>query len=75
MNAPLQPHQRAGAFWRTVKAVLWSFIGLRSRTEFNKDVAQLNPIHLIVVGLVLALLFVLGLLALVQWVVSQPVAL
>ena len=75
MNTPLQPHQRAGAFWRTVKAVLWSFIGLRSRAEFNKDVAQLNPIHLIVVGLVLALLFVLGLLALVQWVVSQPVAL
>jgi hypothetical protein len=75
VNAPLQPHQRAGAFWRTVKAVLWSFIGLRSRAEFNKDVAQLNPIHLIVVGLVLALLFVLGLLALVQWVVSQPVAL
>ena len=75
MNAPLPPHQRQGALWRTVKAVLWSFIGLRSRSEFNKDVAQLNPIHLIAVGLVLALLFVLGLLALVQWVVSQPVTL
>jgi len=71
----VQPHQRKGAFFRTIKAVLWSFIGLRSRAEFNKDVAQLNPIHLIVVGLLLALLFVLGLLALVNWVVSQPVAL
>ncbi len=64
--------QRAGAFVRTVKAVLWSFIGLRSREEFQKDVAQLNPIHLIAVGLALALLFVLGLLALVNWVVQQP---
>ena len=69
------PPKRSLSVWRTVKAVLWSFIGLRSRAEFNKDVAQLNPIHLIAVGLVLALLFVLGLLALVNWVVSQPVTL
>jgi hypothetical protein len=71
----MQPHQRKGSFLRTVKAVLWSFIGLRSRAEFNKDLAQLNPIHLIVVGLALAIVFVLGLLALVNWVVSQPVTL
>jgi hypothetical protein len=71
VNDSVQPHQRKGAFLRTVKAVLWSFIGLRSRAEFNKDVTQLNPIHLIAVGLVL----VLGLLALVNWVVSQPITL
>jgi len=75
VSEPTLPHQRKGSFLRAVVAVLWSFIGLRSRAEFNKDVAQLNPIHLIAVGLVLALLFVLGLLALVNWVVSQPVAL
>lgn len=72
MNDSLQPHQRQGSLMRTVKAVLWSFIGLRSRSEFNKDVAQLNPIHIIAVGLVLALVFVLGLLALVNWVVQLP---
>lgn len=72
MSDPLQVHQRRGDFLRTVVAVLWSFIGLRSRAEFQKDVTQLNPIHLIGVGLVLALLFVLGLLALVNWVVQQP---
>jgi hypothetical protein len=75
VSEPILPHQRKGSFLRAVVAVLWSFIGLRSRAEFNKDVAQLNPIHLIAVGLVLALLFVLGLLALVNWVVSQPAAL
>ena len=69
-QAPLL--QRKGSFWRTVKAVLWSFVGLRSRAEFNKDVAQLNPVHIIVVGLVLGLMFVLGLVALVNWVVVQP---
>jgi polyferredoxin len=74
MNTPL-PHQRKGSLWRTLQAVLWSFIGLRSRKEFNRDIAELNPIHLIVVGLMMALIFVLGLLALVNWVVSQPVTL
>lgn len=72
MSDSLQPQQRPASLWRTVKAVLWSFAGLRSREEFNKDVAQLNPIHLIAVALVLALLFVLGLLALAQWMVQQP---
>ena len=74
MSEDLQPHRRRGAWLRTAKAVLWSFIGLRSRQEFNEDVAHLNPIHLIAVGLVLALLFVLGLLALVNWVVQMPTA-
>lgn len=69
------PHQRKGALWRTIVAVLWSFVGLRSRTAFQQDIAQLNPVHIIVVGIVLALLFVLGLLALVQWVVAQPISL
>ena len=75
MNDSMPPHQRSGSLLRTVKAVLWSFIGLRSRSEFNKDVAQLNPIHLIAVGLLLALVFVLGLLALVNWVVQLPTGL
>jgi hypothetical protein len=69
------PHQRSGSLWRTVVAVLWSFVGLRSRKDFQKDIDQLNPLHIIVVGLVLALLFVLGLVALVQWVVAQPISL
>ena len=69
------PQDRKTPLLRTIKAVLWSFIGLRSRAEFNKDLAQLNPIHLIAVGLVLAIVFVLGLAALVNWVVNQPVTL
>ena len=68
----LLPHQRKGSWLRTIKAVLWSFAGLRSRKAFQDDVEKLNPIHIILTGLVLAVLFVLGLLALVNWVVQQP---
>lgn len=67
--------QAVGQFWRVTKAVLWSFVGVRSRSEFDKDVQQIHPFHMIAAGLVFAVLFVLGLLALVRWVVAQPIAL
>jgi hypothetical protein len=66
VNRPVS-HRRA-SLWDTVKAVLWSFIGVRRRSDFQDDVAKLNPLHLVVVGFVMALLFVLGLILLVNWV-------
>jgi len=43
-----------------------------ANAEYQKDTERLNPFILIAVGLVIALLFVLGLMALVNWVVVQP---
>ena len=60
------------AVLRTIQAVLWSFLGIRKNAEYQKDTERLNPFILIAVGLVVALLFVLGLMALVNWVVVQP---
>ncbi len=57
---------------RTIQAVLWSFLGVRKNAEYQKDTEQLNPFVLIAVGLVVALMFVLGLMALVNWVAVQP---
>jgi hypothetical protein len=56
-------------FWRTVKAVAWSFVGLRGRGEFEKDTQTLNPLHLVAVGLLGVFVFVGALVALVNWVV------
>jgi len=65
------------SIFRTVQAVLkiWSFIGIRKNSESHEDMAKLNPFHVIVVGICLALIFVLGLIALVNWVVAQPITL
>lgn len=60
---------------RTIQAVLWSFLGVRKNAEYQKDTERLNPFLLIAVGLVIALIFVLGLMALVNWVVVQPTGL
>ncbi|HET9822121.1 MAG TPA: DUF2970 domain-containing protein [Burkholderiaceae bacterium] len=65
---------RRGSFLRTFKAVAWSFFGVRKGAEYEKDVAQLNPLHVIAAGVVAACVFVLGLAALVKWVVGSGVA-
>jgi len=63
------------SFFRAIQAVLLSFIGIRKNSDGQEDMAKLNPFHVIVVGLCLALIFVLGLIALVNWVVAQPITL
>jgi uncharacterized membrane protein YidH (DUF202 family) len=55
-------------FLRTVKAVLWSFIGIRKQSEYQQDLGKLNPFAIIAVALVLVALFVAGLITLVHWV-------
>lgn len=54
---------------KTVRAVLWSFLGIRSREEFEQDKQSLSPIALMVVGFVLCVLFVAALMILVNIVV------
>lgn len=61
--------ERKGSWLRSIKAVSWSFVGLRKGSEFQEDVQKINPIHLIVVGIASALLFVVSLMFLVQWAV------
>ena len=63
-------HSRKGSLSGTVKAVLWGFLGVRRNADYQSDVAKLNPIHIMVVGVVMALLFVVTLILLVNWVVS-----
>ena len=67
---PQQPvtEQPKSSLLRTIKMVAWSFIGLRKGSEFEQDI-KMNPLHIMAVGIVGAILFVLALVALVNWVV------
>jgi Protein of unknown function (DUF2970) len=69
-----QAAQRKGSFLQTMRAVAWSFFGIRKGSEYEKDVGQLNPVHVIVAGVLGAALFVLALVTLVGWVLSSGVA-
>ncbi|HEY8706928.1 MAG TPA: DUF2970 domain-containing protein [Burkholderiaceae bacterium] len=66
--------RRKGSFLQTMKAVAWSFFGVRKSGEFEKDVGQLNPLHVVVAGVIGAILFIVALLVLVNWVLSSGVA-
>ena len=54
---------------KTVKAVLWSFLGVRSQQEFEQDKTHISPITLMAVGFVLCVVFVIALMILVNIVV------
>lgn len=58
------------SFGSTMLAVAWSFIGLRRRSDFERDVGGLNPVYVIVAGLAGTALFILALLTVVQLVVK-----
>jgi hypothetical protein len=57
-------------WFRTVKAIAWSFIGLRKNEDYQKDIESLSPIHIIIVGLVALFIFVFALMATVYWIVG-----
>ncbi len=59
------------SFWRSVKIVACSFLGIRKRHEAHEDLARTNPIHIIVTGMVAVLIVVVGLIVLVNWVVAK----
>jgi hypothetical protein len=57
-------------FFQTVQAVLWSFVGLRRGKDYHEDMANLNPVHLVIAGLLMAVVLVLVLVGIVQAVVA-----
>ena len=63
-------HPKSSIF-QTIKAVMWSFVGLRARGDFERDVAQLNPLYIIAVGLVGVFVFVGSLMLLARLVVGS----
>lgn len=62
---------RKASFGATVKAVLWSFFGVRKRSAYENDAQQLNPVHVIIAGLIGAVIFIVTLLLIVKSVVAN----
>jgi hypothetical protein len=74
MSGLREAAQRKGSFAQTVKAVAWSFFGVRRGAAFEKDVNQLNPVHVVIAGVIGAALFIGLLLLIVNWVLASGVA-
>ena len=61
----------SSSFWRSIRMVGWSFLGIRKSSESQEDTARVSPFHILVVGIAGAVILVLGLMALVNWVVAK----
>ena len=66
--------RRKMSFGQTMKAVAWSFFGVRKSVDYQKDVDQLNPLHLAMAAVISAVLFIVVLLLVVNWVLSSGIA-
>ena len=63
--------QRKLSFLQTIKAVAWGVFGVRKGAGYREDSAKLNPVHVIVAGLLAAAIFVTVLVLIVRWAVSS----
>ena len=66
--------RRKGSLGRTLLAVFWSFFGVRKSRDLERDVGELNPLHVVVAGVVAAAIFILALVTLVRWVIGSGIA-
>jgi amino acid transporter len=55
----------------TIKAVFWSFFGIRKKSDYESDAANLNPLHLVIAGVLGAALFIGVLVTIVHFVVAK----
>lgn len=67
-DAQSRPKQ---SFFATIRAVLWSFIGVRKGKDYSRDASTLNPVHVVIAGVIAAAVFVLTIVLVVRVIVSQ----
>jgi hypothetical protein len=54
-----------------MKAVFWSFFGVRKRKDYEHDAANLNPVHVIIGALIGVAVFIGVLLFVVRLAVAK----
>jgi hypothetical protein len=67
---PKAPRRKA-SFAASMKAVFWSFFGVRKRKDYEHDAENLNPFHVILAGLLGAAIFIGVLLLVVRMAVAK----
>ncbi|MEO7494191.1 MAG: DUF2970 domain-containing protein [Massilia sp.] len=66
-SSPATPHTRS--FPSTLLAIVWSFVGLRSRKDFDRDVEGMNPWYVVGAGLLGTAILIAVLITIVHHVV------
>jgi hypothetical protein len=56
---------------QVMRAVLWSFIGIRKKSGYEDDVAKIKPAQVIIAGIIGAAIFVGSLVVLVKFLTAK----
>ncbi len=67
----MDEEKRQASFLYSLKAVLWSFTGLRRKSDFDADAARLNPVHIVIAAVVAVACLVALLITIVHFVVAK----
>jgi hypothetical protein len=63
--------KKQSSFLQSMKAVMWGFLGVRKQSGLQDDVASLSFVHIILAGILGAVVFMAALLLIVKMVVSS----
>jgi hypothetical protein len=63
--------KESASFLYSLRAVFWSFFGLRRKSDFDTDSAKLNPLHIVIAALIGVAIFIGLLITIVKLVVAQ----
>ncbi len=70
-GVPPDANKPLASFGRSIKMVAWSFLGIRKNSEYQQDLASVNPLHIILVAFAGVVTLVVALVVLVNWVVLK----
>jgi hypothetical protein len=62
---------KSASFLLTLKAVFWSFLGIRNRNAHQRETAKMKPVYIIFAGLLGVAIFIFVLLMVVRSVVGK----
>jgi hypothetical protein len=62
---------KKSTFMQSMIAVLWAFLGVRKKSGLQEDVASLSFVHIVIAGVLGAIIFMGVLLLIVKAVVSH----
>lgn len=63
--------KKRSTFLQSMIAVMWAFLGVRKKSGLQEDVASLSFVHIIIAGVIGAMIF-MGVLLLIVKVVVSP---
>ena len=59
------------SFWRSLRMVAWGLLGVRKRSGYHQDLAQVSPLHVVIAALIALAVFIGVLWLVVRWAVAS----